>query len=460
MPLNPLKSLNRHLQGLIAGRLWLKILIGMVVGVAVGIALGPEAGLIDSETSDVIGSWLALPGRLFLALIQMIVIPLVFASIVLGIASNEDLQELKRMGPWIALFFLVMTTIAIVMGMGATSLIKPGAYIEQGIIEETVGEAEGADQSILDAEAAERPTLKDLPGKFIKLLPENPLSAMAGSEMLQVVLFAIIFGMALTALTRHKVQALLEPLNALQEVCLKVVKWAMMLAPVAVFGLLAQITAKIGIQVLIGMGIYVGTVLLGLLLLLALYLVVVGVLSGVSPWAFAKDIGTVQLLAFSTSSSAAVMPTSIEVAENKLGVGPSISNFVIPLGATINMSGTALYQGAATIFLAQVFGVELGIGSLALIVVTAVGASIGTPSTPGVGIIVLATILRGAGIPLSGIALIIGVDRILDMSRTAVNVTGDLSACVVMERWFGKPKKARLPAQEAPETGGSAVEPA
>lgn len=455
-----MKDFSKHLQGLIAGRLWMKILIGMVLGVAAGILLGPEVGLVDSDTGDLIGNWLALPGKLFLALIQMIVIPLVFASIVLGIASNEDLQELKRMGPWIALFFLVMTTIAIVMGMGAAGLIQPGSYIEEGIIEKTVGSAEGAGALDLEAQAAETPGLKDLPGKFVKLLPENPVSAMAGSEMLQVVLFAIIFGMALTALSREKSQPLLEPLNALQEVCLKVVKWAMILAPLAVFGLLAQITAKIGIQVLIGMGIYVGTVLAALLLLLLLYLVVVAAFSRVSPWEFARHIGTAQLLAFSTSSSAAVMPTSIEVAENKLGVSPSISNFVVPLGATINMSGTALYQGAATIFLAQVFGVELGISSLALIVVTAVGASIGTPSTPGVGIIVLATILRGAGIPLSGIALIIGVDRILDMSRTAVNVTGDLSACVVMERWFGRRKPEAEIAKGRQDEGGSAAAPA
>jgi len=219
----------------------------------------------------------------------------------------------------------------------------------------------------------------------------------------------------------------------------------MLLAPLAVFGLLAQITTKIGLEVLFGMGIYVGTVLLGLFILLCLYLLIVLVISRRSPWKFLSAVRDVQLLAFSTSSSAAVMPVSIKTAEEKLGVRSSISQFLIPLGATINMDGTALYQGVATIFLAQVFGVDLGVSGLLLVIVTAVGASIGSPGTPGVGIVILATVLDSVGIPLSGIALIIGVDRILDMSRTAVNVTGDLTACTVMDRWVGGKDTSELP---------------
>ena len=196
------------------------------------------------------------------------------------------------------------------------------------------------------------------------------------------------------------------------------------------------------------MGIYVGTVLLGLLILMCLYLLIVWFISRRSPWQFLSAVRDVQLLAFSTSSSAAVMPVSIKTAEEKLGVRSSISQFLIPLGATINMDGTALYQGVATIFLAQVFGVDLGVSGLLLVIVTAVGASIGSPGTPGVGIVILATVLDSVGIPLSGIALIIGVDRILDMSRTAVNVTGDLTACTVMDRWVGGKDTTELsPAQ-------------
>ncbi len=213
-----------------------------------------------------------------------------------------------------------------------------------------------------------------------------------------------------------------------------IVKWSMLLAPVAVFGLLAKFTARVGIDALIGMAVYVGTVLLGLLIILCIYLIIVFFASRQSPWRFLAGIRDVILVAFSTSSSAAVMPLSIKTAEEKLGVRPSISQFVIPLGATINMNGTALYQGVATVFLAQVFGLELGFGALLLIIVTVVAASIGTPATPGVGIVILALVLNSVGIPTSGIALIIGVDRILDMSRTAINVTGDLVACKVMDR--------------------------
>ncbi len=221
-----------------------------------------------------------------------------------------------------------------------------------------------------------------------------------------------------------------------------VVRWAMVLAPFAVFGLMARITIKIGLEALLGMAAYVGTVLLGLFFLLIFYMLIVTFLGNKNPFDFLKKIREVQLLAFSTSSSAAVMPLSMKTAEEKLKIRPSITQFLIPFGATIIMDGKALYQGVATVFLAQVYGVDLGVTFLLLIIVTAVGASIGTPATPGVGIIILATVLRSAGIPSSGVVLIIGVDRILDMSRTMLNVTGDLTACTVMDRLVGGKKSA------------------
>lgn len=186
------------------------------------------------------------------------------------------------------------------------------------------------------------------------------------------------------------------------------------------------------------MGVYVATVLLGLAMLVVLYMLLMFAFTAERPWRFLRAVREVLLLAFSTSSSAAVMPLSIRTAEEKLGVRPSVSQFIIPLGATINMNGTALYQGVAAIFIAQVFGVDVGVSAMLLIVVTAVGASIGSPATPGVGIVVLAMVLEAAGIPTAGIALIMGVDRILDMSRTAVNVCGDLVACRLMDRWVGE----------------------
>lgn len=434
-----LKQLSQHLQGLIKGRLWIKILIGMALGIGVGILIGPTAGLLPERLSTTIGNWLALPGHLFLALIQMIVVPLVFASVVLGIAANEDFDKLKKLGPRLVIYFVLTTTIAITIGISITIIIKPGASIDS----EIVSSAMTVKATEAPQEPAEIPTFGELPEKLITIIPKNPLSSMVGKEMLQVVLFAVIIGVALLTLASSQAKPLLDLLASLQEVCMTVVKWAMKIAPLAVFGLLAQLTAKIGIEIIIGMGVYVGTVLLGLLLLLGMYILIVTFLARRSPASFLKSAREVQLLAFSTSSSAAVMPVTMKTAEDKLGISPWMSQFIVPLGATINMDGTALYQGVATIFLAQVFGVDLSLGALLLVIVTTVGASIGSPATPGVGIVILATVLNSVGIPLDGIALIIGVDRILDMSRTAVNVTGDLTACCVMDRWFRKDAMAK-----------------
>ena len=217
---------------------------------------------------------------------------------------------------------------------------------------------------------------------------------------------------------------------------MKIVSWAMVIAPLAVLGLLAQITMQVGIDALVGMSVYVGTVLSGLGLLLAFYLTIAFTVGGIKPSVFLSQIREVQLLAFSTSSSAAVMPLSIKTAEEKLSIQSSTADFIVPLGATINMDGTALYQVVAAVFLTQVFCVDLSSGELLLLITTTIGASIGSPSTPGVGIVILGTILTNIGVPASGIALIIGVDRILDMSRTAINVTGDLTACIVMDKWL------------------------
>jgi Na+/H+-dicarboxylate symporter len=436
--LRSLKYLNDQLQSLVKGRVWLKILIGMLLGVAVGIMFGPSVRLVEPDVSVIIGEWLSVPGYIFLGLLQMIVIPLVFASIIRGIAASEDVEQLRKLGLRVGGYFLLTTAAAIGIGIVIALLIKPGKFISSELVQATMGAGTlTANHSIVSA-----PGLGEVPGLIGTLLPSNPLSAAVSGQMLQVVLFAVIFGIALVSTPPKQSKPLLDLAGSMQDVCMTIVKWSMLLAPVAVFGLLAKFTARVGIDALTGITVYVGTVLLGLLILLCLYLMIVFFASGQSPWRFLADGRDVMLLAFSTSSSAAVMPLSIKTAEEKLGVRPSISQFVIPLGATINMSGTALYQGVATVFLAQVFGVELGLGALLLIIVTVVAASIGTPSTPGVGIVILALVLNSVGIPASGIALIIGVDRILDMSRTAINVTGDLVACKVMDRWVGGKKSA------------------
>ncbi|NQV20758.1 MAG: dicarboxylate/amino acid:cation symporter [Rhodospirillales bacterium] len=427
-----LKHLSDTLQVLVRGRLWLQVMIAMILGLAVGVALGPTVGWVRPDTALLIGNWLALPGQLFLALIQMIVIPLVFASIIRGLASSESVDQLKKMGTVVILYFVVTTALAIVLGLWLTLLIEPGQFVDSKAIQATLGSVPKATDA-----APALPGLHELPTTLITLLPANPLTSMVESNMLQVVVFAIVMGAALVIMAPVQSKPLLELLGSLQEVCMTVVRWAMMLAPLAVFGLLAQLTAKVGLEALLGMAAYVGTVLLGLFILFLVYLALVFFAARIGPAKFLRSTRDVLLLAFSTSSSAAVMPLSIKTAEEGLGVRPSVSQFVIPIGATLNMNGTALYQGVATIFLAQVFAVDIGISGMLLVVVTAVGASIGSPATPGVGIVILAMVLSTVGVPAAGIALIMGVDRILDMSRTAVNVSGDLVASVLMGRWIG-----------------------
>jgi len=428
-----LKYLTDYLQSMVRNRLWLKVLIGMVLGISAGILIGPSVGWVKPSTANIVGDWLAFPGKLFLALIQMIVIPLIFASIIRGLAATEDLEQLRRMGLRVVLYFVATTAIAIVIGLMVALLIKPGNYIDSATLQATMTAAPVVPAQT-DTQAL---NLNELPQKVVALLPSNPLNSMVESNMLQVVIFAMVMGVALVMMAPAQAKPMLDLLGSLQEVCMTVVRWAMMLAPIAVFGLLAQLTAKLGLDALMGMAIYVGTVLLGLILLFLLYLVIIFFVAKQSPLTFIYSVKDVLLLAFSTSSSAAVMPLSIKTAEEKLKVRPSVSQFVIPLGATINMNGTALYQGVAAIFLAQVFGIEIGISGMVLIVLTSVGASIGAPATPGVGIVILSMVLSTAGIPAAGVALIMGVDRILDMSRTAINVSGDLVAAKLMDRWVG-----------------------
>lgn len=426
LTIEPLHRLTHQLQQLVAGRLWLKAIIGMALGVGVGFALGPDVGWVTPRVARSIVSWLSLPGMLFLALVQMIVVALIFASVIRGLGASDNVAQLRALGLRATAYFVFSTAVAISLGLAVATWIAPGSYMN--LPDLAVTEAVPTLAAGQDVPLAER---------VVDLLPDNPIAAMAEGEMLQIVLFSIVIGVAMVSMPVERSRPLFDLLGAIQDVCMTVVKWAMRLAPLAVFGLMSRVTATMGIDSLAGMGIYVLTVLLGLILLVALYVTAVTVLGRQNPWAFVKAVREVQLLAFSTSSSAAVMPLSLETAETKLGVRPASARFLIPLGATINMDGTALYQGVATVFLAQAFGIDLGGGALLLVVLTSVAASIGAPATPGVGIVVLATVLDSVGIPTAGIAIILGVDRLLDMCRTAVNVTGDLTAAVVLDRFMG-----------------------
>jgi Na+/H+-dicarboxylate symporter len=341
------------------------------------------------------------------------------------------------------------TAVAVTIGLWIAGLLQPGQGLSETLVQQAAAVPDGV------APLAP-PGLSEIPEVLVHLLPGNPLDSMVQGEMLQVVIFAIVVGVALIALTPDQSRPLLDLLTTLQQVCMMVVRWAMLLAPVAVFGLMARLTSQIGLEALAGMAFYVATVLLGLLLLLVMYLVLVGVFARQSPGSFLGATRELLLLAFSTSSSAAVMPLSIQTAEEKLGVRRSIAQFVVPLGATINMNGTALYQGVAAVFLAQVYGVDIGTSGMALVVVLAVGASIGSPGTPGVGIVILAMVLNTVGIPAEGVALLLGVDRILDMSRTSINVAGDMVACKLMDRWIGGGRSEESAAEADPDANANA----
>lgn len=428
-----LSSFNTYLQNLVEGRLWLKVIIAMFLGVGLGILLSPTIGLIEINTSQVIGNWLALPGRLFLKLVQMIMIPLIFVSIIRGIASNNQ-EQLKKMGLGVFVYFIITTIISIIIGTVVSLLIKPGKLLY---------DATGNEHSFISnvTQNSTLPSLGEFPTVISNILPENPLASMVTGEMLSIVVFAVIIGVAIISLSKKVVEPIMTLLSAIQEICMTVVKWAMILVPIAVFGLMAQLSASIGIDSIKGLGLYVAVVLLGLLILLIVYMLMIATFGKLNPFLFMKNIREVQLLAFSTTSSAAVMPLSLKTAEDQLKIDDSVSNFIIPIGATVNMDGTAIYQCITTLFIAQVYGLEFDLLNILLIMITIVAASIGTPAIPGGGVLILASVLQGVGIPAEGIIIIVGVERLLGMFRTAINVTGDLTACVIFNHWKLKTKK-------------------
>ncbi|WP_444926239.1 dicarboxylate/amino acid:cation symporter [Microbulbifer sp. TRSA002] len=427
---------------LVRTRLWMQIVVAMILGLTVGLLLSPEgAALVSQDLSTALASWFKLPGSIFLNMIQMVVIPLIMSSIILGLSGSGNVSQLKRVGLRIAPYFVGTTTVAVIIGIILVQLIQPGDYIDESLL--------SAATELQVASAPQVIESKPLPERIAELIPANLNESIAMRNMLQLVVYAIFIGVAVMLLPQKQRETAVYAFGIIQEVALKVVGWAMLFAPLAVFGLLADIAIRVGLTAILGMSVYVGTVILGLLILLSFYLIIVSLVTSVGPITFLQRISGVQLLAFSTSSSAAVMPLSMKVAESPLGVKPSIAKFIVPLGATVNMDGTALYQVIAAVFLTQVYGIDLTTAQLVGLTVTTVGASIGSPSTPGVGIVILATILAGIGVPPEGIALILGVDRILDMCRTAVNVTGDLTACLVMDRLLGSDNLEEEAAQTA-----------
>lgn len=428
-----LRDQSFRLRAWIRTRLWAQVLVGMVAGFAVGVLLGPDVGWLSPQTSEMLGAWLALPGRIFLGLIAMVLVPLIFASIVGGLTGVPTGAELKSVGLKLTAFIVATTLAATWLGAGLALWLEPGA----GLVLPATAAAE--------APAPSQPfDIRNAPDIIAGILPTNPTASIVRGEMLAVVVLALLVGLAAMQVERERVEPFLRFLGALLSVAMVIVKWAMFLAPFAVFGLMADLVMRVGLETIVGLSAYVGTVLVGLAILLVFY-IAIAALSGVGPVRFLREAGGNLLLAFSTSSSSAVMPVTINTAI-RLGTPETIASLVVPLGATMNMAGTALYQTIAILFLAQVSGVDLDLGQIALITVTLVASSIGAPGAPGVSIGILVTVAAGFGIPSAGLVIVLGVDRLLDMSRTVVNVTGDLAACVLLRREEGGGRQARATA--------------
>ena len=418
-----LKIMSGQIIGLVESKLWAKILLAMVMGTSLGIAFsegGPLAEFVGgySETITTVMSWLGLPAKFFLRLIRMVIIPLILASIVRGLASTSDVGQIKKLGLRFGLFVLINTALAAGLGVILVSIFKPGIGMNL-VGAQLAGEGGAGTDFKFGLES------------ILEILPMNPLASIVGGEMLDVVVIALIGGVAILSLEKGQAKSVLDLLEIVQSICMNIISWAMKLAPYAVFGMMAQVGASSGLKALQSMVFYVLVTFLGFAIFVGFYTVLVMIYRKQTPLAFLKKIATPILLAFSTSSSAATMPLSMKVAEEELDVEPSVARFLIPLGATVNMAGSAIWQTSAVVFLSQVYNINLSYGQILFVVTTSIGSSIGSPGVPGVGMGVLAAVLAKIGIPIEGVSLILGVDRLIDMGCTVVNVSGDLTAAKI-----------------------------
>jgi len=381
-----------------------KILIAFVLAIVAGVLVGPAIEVVKPL------------GDLFLRLIKFIMVPLVLASLVVGVASIGDLRSLGRIGGKTVAYYLVTTAIAVTIGLVLGNIFAPGAGLDL-------------------AGTTEKVAANETPGIIATLLaivPTNPFAALVEGNMLQTIFFAIFLGLAITMLG-EKAKTVHHFFEELAEIMYKITGIVMRFAPYGIFGLMAPTVGQYGLSVILPLLKIILVVAGGCILHAALfYSLSVRLFAKMSPLTFFKGIAPASLVAFSTSSSSGTLPVTIKCTEENLGVPTKVSSFVLPLGATVNMDGTALYLGVCALFVAQFFGVDLTLAQQATIVLTATLASIGTAGVPGAGLIMMTMVLASVGLPLEGIALIAGVDRILDMFRTSVNVTGDASAAVVV----------------------------
>ena len=410
-----------------------KILLGMLVGVLFALLLTN----FDWGASF-IGDWIKPFGTIFISSLKLIAIPLILAALIKGIADLKDISSLSKMGMRTISIYVVTTVIAVSIGLTVVSLIQPGKTINEDTRNELV-EAYGGDADAKLLAAAAQKDAGPLQA-LIDLVPSNIVSAASSNRnMLQVIFFAVFFGISLILIPQEKAKTVKDFFDGLNEVILKMVDLIMLAAPYGVFALMAALVVEApSADLFAALGMYAISVVFGLLLMVVFYIVLVKIVTKKSSKFFLNGIAPAQLLAFSTSSSAATLPVTMERVTEHLGVEEEVSSFVLPIGATINMDGTSLYQAVAAVFIAQAFGMDLSFTTQLGIIATATLASIGSAAVPGAGMVMLVGVLGYAGIPEAGLALIFAVDRPLDMCRTVINVTGDATVSMLVAKSQGK----------------------
>lgn len=414
-----------------------KIIIGMVLGVLYGL-LAVRLGLVEF-TNDWIKPW----GTIFINLLKLIAVPLILASLIKGVGSLSDVSKLSRIGGKTIGIYLMTTLIAVSFGLILVNVVQPGKSFSEE--KRTELKEQYASNAALKIESAENVKGEGPLQFLVDIVPNNFIKAAGNNKnMLQVIFFAILFGIAMVMLPKDKTATVKSFFDGVNDIILQIVDLIMLSAPYGVFALIAGLVVDFGgsSELFKALGIYSLTVVVGLLLMITLiYPLILRFFTRLNYFDFFKGIAPAQMLAFSTSSSAATLPVTMERCEDHLGVSEEVSSFVLPLGATINMDGTSLYQSVAAVFIAQAFGYDLDLGQQMTIVLTATLASIGSAAVPGAGMVMLVIVLSSIGIDPEGIALIFAVDRILDMLRTVVNVTGDATVATVVAATEGQLKE-------------------
>jgi proton glutamate symport protein len=403
-----------------------KILIGMAAGVVVGLLINesfPSLGPIGGLMRTLIGPLLGPIGAIFVSLLKMLIVPLILASMIVGVAGVGDIRRLGGVGWRTFAYYIVTTWASVIVGLFLVNLIHPGVGAPP-----IGGEVPEAARTVVG--------FWDI---ILKMVPTNPVAAMANMNILPLIVFSLLFGAVLTTLG-DRGRPLINLFESLNDAMMKLADWVIKLTPIGVFALLGAVVADTGPSIFANLGKYMLTVLLGLaihgVVTLPLFLKYVG---RVNPIRYAPSVAPALTTAFSTASSSATLPLTIDCVEKRAGVSSRVSSFVLPIGATINMDGTALYESVAAVFIAQVYGIDLSFGQQVIVFLTATLAAVGAAGIPSAGLVTMAIVLNAVGLPLEGIGMILAVDRLLDMCRTSVNVWGDTVGCAVVARLEGEP---------------------